>query len=90
MHNIPIIYVNRQYNGMTKLSETLTHFPMDKMGAISQTTFSFFFINEKFCILIRISRKCVPKGLIDNKPALVQVMACRLFGAKPLPEPMMT
>ena len=25
-----------------------------------------------------------------NGPALVQIMACRLFGAKPLPEPMLT
>ena len=27
---------------------------------------------------------------IDNKAALFRVMACRLFGAKPLPESMMT
>ena len=33
--------------------------------------------------------KFVPKGLVDKKSALVQVMACRLFGAKPLPEPML-
>ena len=46
-------------------------------------------MNEKFCILIRISLKFVPNGEIDNKPALVQVMACRLLGAKPLPEPML-
>ena len=34
--------------------------------------------------------KFVPKGPINNKSALVQVMACRLFGAKPLPESMLT
>ena len=45
-------------------------------------------MNEKFCILIRISLKFVPKGPIDNKSALVQVMTCHLFDAKPLPEPM--
>ena len=33
--------------------------------------------------------KSVPNDLIDNKAALVQVMACRLFGTKPLPEPML-
>ena len=33
--------------------------------------------------------KFVPKGAIDNKSALVQVMACRLFGDKPLLEAMM-
>ena len=31
----------------------------------------------------------VPRGPIDNKPALVQVMAWRRKGDKPLPEPMM-
>ena len=44
------------------------------------------FMNEKFCILIQISLKFVPKGLIDNKTALVQVMAWRRTGNKPLPE----
>ena len=27
--------------------------------------------NEKFCILIKITPKFVPKGLIDNNPALI-------------------
>ena len=31
----------------------------------------------------------ISKGPIDNKPTLVQVTACRLFGAKPPPEPML-
>ena len=43
-------------------------------------------MNEKFCILIKISLKFVPKGPIDN-PALVQVMPWR---AKPLSEPLLT
>ena len=47
-------------------------------------------MNENFGILIQISLKFVPKNPIDNKSALVQVMACRLFGDKPLPEPMLT
>ena len=41
-------------------------------------------------IPIQISLKLVPKSPIDNKPALVQVMAWRRAGDKPLPEPMMT
>ena len=42
------------------------------MDAISQTTFlSVFFFNENVWILIEISLKFVPKGLIDNIPALV-------------------
>ena len=48
------------------------------------------FFNEKFCILIQISLKFVPKGPIDNKAALVQVMAWHLKGDKPLSEPMLT
>ena len=39
---------------------------------------------------IRISLKFGPKGPIDNKAALVQVMAWRRTGDKPLPEPMPT
>ena len=37
------------------------------MAAISQT----IFVYEKFCILIEISLKFVPKGPIDNNPELV-------------------
>ena len=32
----------------------------------------------------------VPKSSIDDKASLVQVMACCVKDAKPLPEPMMT
>ena len=30
-----------------------------------------FFVNEKFCILMKISLKFVPKGPVDNNPVLV-------------------
>ena len=33
--------------------------------------FRCIFMNEKFCILIEISLKFVPKSPIDNNPALV-------------------
>ena len=52
--------------------------------------FKCTFMNEKFCISIQISLKFVPKGSIDNKSALVQVMAWRLTGDEPLPGPMLT
>ena len=48
--------------------------------------FKCIFLNDNFWILARISLKYVPYGLIDNSAALVQIMACRLFGAKPLSE----
>ena len=41
------------------------------MAAILKTTFSYILVNEKFCILIKISLKFVLKGLIDNNAALV-------------------
>ena len=48
------------------------------------------FLNEKFSILIQILLKFVPKDPIDNNPALVQIMAWRQIGNKPLSEPMLT
>ena len=61
------------------------------MAAIlADNKFKCIFLNEKYRISIRISLKFVPKGPIDNKPALVQVMAWRRTGDKPLSEPMLT
>ena len=41
------------------------------MAAISQTVFSdAFFVSEKLRILIKISLKFIPKGPVDNNPAL--------------------
>ena len=40
------------------------------------------FMNIKCSVSIRILPEFVPKGPIDKKLALVQVKACRLFGAK--------
>ena len=51
--------------------------------------FTCIFFNENSCILIRFSLKYVRKGSIDNNPALVQIMAWRRSGDKPLSEPMM-
>ena len=68
----------------------LTNLFVDKMATISQTIFSnAFFFNEKVRISIQFSLKFVPKGPIDNKSPLVQVMAWRRTGAKPLPELML-
>ena len=46
--------------------------------------------NEGVWISITISLKFVPKGPIDYKSALVQVMAWHRTGEKPLPESMLT
>ena len=52
-------------------------------------TFKRIFLNENVRILIKISLKFVPKGPINYIPALVQLMAWRRPGDKPLSEPMM-
>ena len=52
-------------------------------------TFERIFLKENVIILIKISLKFVPKGPINNIPALVQIMAWRRSGDKPLSEPMM-
>ena len=44
------------------------------------------FLDKKCYILIEISLKFVPKGQINNKPALVQMMAWCQTGTKPLSE----
>ena len=51
--------------------------------------FKRIFLNETLTIAIKISLNFVPKGPIYNIPALVQIMAWRLWGDKPLSEPMM-
>ena len=51
--------------------------------------FKRIFFNENVWISIKISLKFVPKGPINNIPALVQIMAWRRSGDKPLSEPMM-
>ena len=51
--------------------------------------FKCIFVNKNVWISIKISLKFVPKGPINNIPALVQIMAWRRPGDKPLSEPMM-
>ena len=60
-----------------------------QMDAIVQTTFWNAFSWMNVWIPIKISLKFVPKGRINNIPILVQVMAWRRPGDKPLSEPMM-
>ena len=70
----------------------LTHVPLDKMPAISQTTLSetlfkwkLLYFDSNYSILM-----FVPKGPIDNKWALVEVIAWCRTGDKSLPEPLLT
>ena len=69
--------------------EELTHWGRDKMAAISETKVWNAFSWMKIYKFRSISPKCVHKDPINNIPALVQVMAWRRPGDKPLSEPMM-
>ena len=67
----------------------LTHWGRDKMPAVSQTAFSNGFSWMKiFQFRLQFHWSLFPKGPINNIPALVQIMAWRRPGDKPLSEPM--
>ena len=84
-HQEPPCWLNLDY-GVTSI-----HPSLDKMPAIlADNIFKCIFLNENDRIAIRISLKFVPRSPIDNKQALVQVMAWRRTGDKPLPEPFIT
>ena len=51
--------------------------------------FKCIFLNENVWISMKISLKFVPKGLINNIPALAQIVVWRRPGDKPLSEAMM-
>ena len=73
--------------------EKLTHWGRDTMAAFSQATLSNTFSWMKmleFRLRFNWSLILVPKGPINNIPALVQIMAWRRTGNKPLSEPMVT
>ena len=62
-----------------------------KIAAIlADNIFKCIFLNGNDGIPIQISLQFVPRSPIDSTLALVQVMAWRRTGDKPLPEPMLT
>ena len=63
--------------------------PRQNGRRVADDTFKRIFLNENVRISIKISLKFVPKGSVNNNPALVQIMAWRRSGDKPLSEPMM-
>ena len=56
---------------------------------LTDDLFKCIFLNENVWISIKVSLHFVPQGPIDDIPALVQIMAWRRPGDKPLSEPMM-
>ena len=83
--------VQRSHAHVASLAKWVNTSPLDKMAAIlADDTFNCIFLNENNKIQIQISLKYVPRNPIDNKPELVQVMAWRRAGDKPLPGPIIT
>ena len=72
-----------------KLQHVNTSRPRQHGRHFADDTFKRIFLNENFWISIKIWLKFVPKGPINNIPALVQIMAWRRPGDKPLSEPVM-
>ena len=74
-----------QHNTFTSLNSLR---PRQNRPHFADDIFMCIFLNENVWISIKISLKFVPKGPINNIPALIQIMAWRRSGDKSLSEPM--
>ena len=83
-----VILKQLHYHGMSGIALNSLR-PRQNGRHISDDIFKCIFLTENVWIPIIISLKFVPKGPISNIPALVQIMAWRRPGDKPLSEPMM-
>ena len=83
------VFGSRMYPGpaLEDLSYTLR--PRQNCRHSADDIFKCFFLNEYISILFKISLKFVPWVQINNIPVLVQIMAWRRPGDKPLSESMM-
>ena len=89
--NVGISPLIQSLSGISFYSVLLTQFPPGQNGhRFADDIFWCIFVNEKFCILIEISLKFVPKGPTDNNLEFVQIMAWRRISDKPLSEPMLS
>ena len=74
---------------LTTENSVLTHRGRENGRHFADDIFMRIFVNENIWIPINISLKPVPKGPINNIPALAQIMAWRRPSDRPLSEPMM-
>ena len=86
-------YVFKKYKRQESHSDILSAIntlrPRQNEQHFADDIFKRIFFNENVWISIKISLKFVPKGPINYNPALVQIMAWRRSGDKPLSEPTM-
>ena len=80
---------NNHFSGHTYVSIFNTLRPRQDGRHFPNDIFEYIFLNENVLISLMISLKFVPKVWINNIPALIQIMAWRRSGDKPLFEPMM-
>ena len=83
----PLVWMAFAWN--VKMLDVNTLRPRQNGRDFADDTFKRIFWNENVRISIQISPRFVPKSPIDNVPALVQIMAWRRSGDKPLSESMM-
>ena len=84
-HHISIVFCMTQ----SSVGAINTLRPRQNGRHFADDIFKRIFLDENIRISIKISLKFVPKGPINNIPTLVQIMAWRRPGDKPLSEPMM-
>ena len=80
---MPSHYLNQCWNSVNTL------WPRRDGRYFADDILKCIFLNENVWISLKIPLKFVPKGPINNIPALVQIMAWRRPGDKPLSELMM-
>ena len=92
-HGQPWYWLYRMNGSLSFMRKNLNYFntlrPRQNGRRFADDTFKCIFLNGNVRISIKISLKFVPKGPINNNPALVQIMAWHQSGDKPLSEPMM-
>ena len=66
-----MVYNLLKGNQLRRKLAVLTHWGRDKCRPFPDNIFKCFFFNENVLIAIEISLKFVPKGQINNIPALV-------------------
>ena len=88
---LPLLSIPKWANYLSPLLLTKLNSlrPRQNRRHFTDDVFKCNFLNENVWIPIKISLKFVPQGPINNIPALVQLMAWRRSGDKPLSDPMM-
>ena len=82
-----VVQTYTDVEGKHTASNTLR--PRQNGRPLADDTFKRIFLKENVRISIKTSLKFAPKGPIDNVRALVQIMAWRRPGDKPLSEAML-